>query len=59
MHISINNFLPSVNLHIGTSEDDEIPMRILADTEADMNTGNSQYHLWVMYHCSEMVDKYL
>ena len=38
--------LPSVNLHVGTSEDDKTNhMMILDDTENTMNIGNLQYHL--------------
>ena len=38
MHISINTFLPSVNLHIGNPDDDKYQIRILVDTVANMNT---------------------
>ena len=59
MHISINNSLPYVNLHLGNPEDDDNRMRILVDTEAVMNTGSLDYHLWIMVQCPEVVEEYL
>ena len=53
MYISINNSLPSINLHIDNPEDDENHIRILGDTGAVMNTGSLEYHLWVMSQCPE------
>ena len=55
MPVSINDFLPSFNLHLGLLEDEENTMRMLVDTGAAMNSGNLAYHLWVMFECSEMV----
>ena len=57
--ISINNSLPSANLHIGNLEDEENCIRILVDTRATMNTGSLEYQLWEMSHCPEMVKEYL
>ena len=59
MHISINNSLPYVNLHLGNPEDDDNRMRIIVDTEAVMNTGSLDYHLWIMVQCPEVVEEYL
>ena len=49
MPISINNYLISVNLYIGDSEDDTNRIQILVDTRDTMNTENLQYHLLVMF----------
>ena len=59
MLISINNSLPSVNLHLGLIEDDENKMRILVDTGAAMNSGNLTYQLWVMFEYPEMVGEFI
>ena len=59
MPISIHNYLPSVNLHSDNLEDDENRIRILVDTEATMNTGSLEYHLWVMSQYPEMVEEYI
>ena len=59
IHISINNSLPSINLHNGNSEDDENRMSMLVDTGAAMNTGSLNYHLLVMSQYPEIVEEYL
>ena len=59
MPISLNNFLPSVNLHLGLIEDEENKMRMLIDTGAAMNSGNLAYYLWVMSKCPEMVVEFI
>ena len=59
MPTSINNYLPSINLHIGNPEDDKNCMMMIVDTSAAIITRNLQYHLWVIPQCSEMVDQYL
>ena len=56
--ISINNYLSSIKLHIGSLENDENRMRMLADTGPAMNTRNLNYHLRVMYQCPETVEEY-
>ena len=59
MPIGINNSLPSVSLILGIQEDEESKMRMLVDTGAAMNTGNLQYHLWVMSQCPDIVHEFL
>ena len=59
MPISINNSLPSVNLHLGLIEDEENKMRMLVNTGAAMNSGNLAYYLWVMSKCPEMVVEFI
>ena len=59
MPIQINNYLPSIYLHLGLIEDEENKMRMLLDTGATMNSGNLNYHLWVMSQCPEMVDEFI
>jgi len=34
-------------------------MQMLVDTGAAMNTGNNNYHLWIMSKCPELVVEYL
>ena len=58
MPISINNFLPSINLNIGPIMDNENTMRMLVDTGAATNTVNKVYHIWVMSKCPSMVAEY-
>ena len=48
MPIQINIFFPSMCLHLGLIEDDENKMRMLLDIGSAMNSGNLDYHLWVM-----------
>ena len=55
MPIPINNFLPSVHLHLASVEDEENKMRMLLDTRASMNVGSLAYHLSVTSQCPEMV----
>ena len=57
--IAINSFLPFASLHLDIPKDDKNRMWILVDTRATMNTGNLQYHIWVMSQYPEMVDKFL
>ena len=45
MPTSINNYLPSINLHIGNPEDDKNCMMMIVDTSAAIITRNLQYHL--------------
>ena len=59
MPIGINNSLPSVSLILGSREDDENKMRMLVDTGAAMNTGDIDFHLWVMSRCPDIVDDFL
>ena len=59
MHISINNSLSSVSLHIGNPDDDENRIQMLVDTGATMNSESLEYHLWIMYQCPEMMEEYL
>ena len=59
MSISIKNYLPSINLHIGNLEDDENRIQIRVDAGAAMNTRSLEYHLWVIYQCLKMVEEYL
>ena len=59
MPIQINNYLPSIYLHLGLIEDEENKMRMLLDTGATMNSGNLNYHLWVMSQCPEMFDEFI
>ena len=59
MPIGINNALPSVSLILGSREDDENKMRMLVDTGAAMNTGDIDFHLWVMSRCPDIVDDFL
>ena len=59
MHIGINNSLPSVSLILGIREDEENKMRMLMDTGAAMNTGNIDFHMWVMSQCPDIVDEFL
>ena len=59
MPIGINNSLPSVSLILGSSEEEENTMRMLVDTGAAMNTGNIDFHLWVMSQCPDIVDEFL
>ena len=59
MPISINNSLPSVQLHVGTIASNENKLRMLVDTGATMNTGNKDYHQWVMSLCPIMAAEYL
>ena len=59
MPISINNSFPSVHMNIGLLVDEENKMRMLVDTSAAMNTGNLDYHKWVMSQCPSMVAEYL
>ena len=55
MTVSINIYLPSICLHLGLIEDEEIKIRMLLDTGIAMNYGNMSYHHWVISECSEMV----
>ena len=57
--IPINNYLPSVCLHLGSVEDEENKMRMLLDTGAAMDSGSLTYHLWVMSQCPEMVGEFI
>ena len=50
--LSINNSLPSANLHIGNLEDDE-------NRGAAIGTRSLEYRMWVMSQCPEMVEEYL
>ena len=59
MSISNKNVLPSVCLNIGLIMDNENKMRMLVDTSASMNKGNTYYHLWVISQCPSMVAEYL
>ena len=59
MPIPINNYLPSVCLHLGSIEDDESKMRMLLDTGAAMNSSNLIYHLWVMSQYPKMVGEFI
>ena len=59
MPIGINNSLPSVSLILGSREEEENKMRMLVDTGAAMNTGNIDFHLWVMSQCPDIVDEFL
>ena len=59
MSIGINNSLSSVSLQLGIPEDDENRIRMLVDTGTAMNTGDFQYHMWVMYQCPDIVDTFL
>ena len=59
MPISIDDSLPSVNIHVGLLEDDENKMIMLVDTGAALNSGNLTYHLWVMSKCPEMVGEFV
>ena len=59
MPISINNYLTSICLHLGISENDENRMQILVDTGAAMNTGDLKYNLWVMFQCPDIIEEYL
>ena len=34
-------------------------MRILVDTGIAMNTGNFDFHMWVMSQCPDIVDEFL
>ena len=58
MYISINNFLPSISLHLDNPEDNENSIFVLVDAGATMNNDNLQYHLWVMNQYPEMVDDF-
>ena len=57
--ISINNSLPSIYLNIGLIMENENKTRMIVDTSATMNTGNKDYHLWVMSQCLSMIADYL
>ena len=59
MPISINNSLPTIHLTTGLIVDEENKMRMLVGTGAAMNTGNLDYHKWVMPQCPSMVAEYL
>ena len=59
MPISINNSLPSIYLNIGLLVDKENKIRMLVNTGTAMNTGNLDYHKWVMSQCPSMVAEYL
>ena len=59
MPISINISLSSVHLNIGLLVDEENKIRMLVDTSAAMNTGNLDYHKWLMSQCPSMVAEYL
>ena len=59
MSISINNSLPSVCLHLGIPEDDENRIQMLVDTGDAMNTGDLNYHLWVMSQCPDIIEEFL
>ena len=59
MPIGINNYPPSVSLILGIREDEENKMRMLVDTGAAMNTGNIDFHMWVMSQCPDIVDEFL
>ena len=55
MPISINNSLPSFNLHLSTVDDAKNYIRILLNTGGAMNICNFSYHLWIMSQYPEMV----
>ena len=57
--ISINNYYPSISLHIDNLEDEEKCMHTLVDTGTAMNIGNLLCHLYVMFQCSVIVKEYL
>ena len=59
MPIQINNSLPSICLHIGLIKDEENKIRMLLDTGSAMNSGNLNYHLWVMSQCLEIVGEFI
>ena len=42
--IFINNYFPSIYLHVSTIADDESKTRMLVDTSATTNTDNKAYH---------------
>ena len=56
MPIGINNSLHSVSLILGILEVEENKMSMLVDTGAAMNTGNFDFHMWVMLQCPDIVD---
>ena len=59
MPIGVNNSLPSVSLILGILEDEDKKMRMLVGTWAAMNTGNFDFHMWVMSQCPDTVDEFL
>ena len=59
MPIGVNNSLPSVSLILGIIEDEDNRIRMLVDTWAAMNTGNFDFHIWVMPQCLDIVDDFL
>ena len=59
MPVPINNFLPSVCLHLGSVEDNENKKRMLLNTGDAMNSGNFTYHLWVMSQCPDIVGEFI
>ena len=58
MPILINNYLPSINLHLGMVEDDENCMRMLLNTGAAMNIRNISYYLWIISEFLEMIGSF-
>ena len=58
MYIGINNFLPSISLHLDNPEYNENSIFVLVDAGATMNNDNLQYHLWVINQYPEMVDDF-
>ena len=58
MPIGIHNSLHSVSLILGILEVEENKMSMLVDTGAAMNTGNFDFHMWVMSRCPDIVDEF-
>ena len=58
MPISIDYYLPSINLHISNPKVNKNRMRMLVDISDTMNSENLNYHPWVMSQCPIMVDEY-
>ena len=59
MPIDINNSLPSISLILGILEAEEDKMRMLVDTGVTMNTGDYDFHIWVISQCPDIVDEFL
>ena len=59
MPVQINNYLPSICIHLGLIEDEENKMRMLLDTGVAMNSSNLNCHLWVVSQCPEMIGEYI